>query len=105
MTTIDEYLKEVAQTAPLTREEEQELLAAVRLKGTGCEEMELLEKALSWLVASLLPQYQRQGRTNEDLIEAGKEGLRKAAQQYNPEADEYFYQFAVPFIREQMQRR
>jgi hypothetical protein len=31
--------------------------------------------------------------------------LDRAALQYTPEADEYFYRFAVPFIREQMQRR
>lgn len=105
MTIIKEYLRGVAEEDPMTREKERELLAAVRQKGTDCEEMGRLEKAHTWLISSLLPQYQRQGRTNEELIEAGKEGLRRAALQYTPEADEYFYRFAVPFIREQMQRR
>lgn len=103
METIEEYLKEVARSELLTREEEQELLAAVQQKGTNCEEMTKLEDAHSRFIIALSLQYKRPDNSFEVIVEAGKKGLRNAALQYKPGSSKSFIRFAVPFIREEMQ--
>ena len=104
METIDEYLRSLSAVDLLTPEEEQAVIETVQHKGTDCEEMTKLEKANSRFIASLLLQYQRQGQTFWELIEAGNKGLRKAVMQYKAGICKSFIQFAVPYIREEMQK-
>ena len=105
MKTMEEYLKEVARRELLTREEEQELLAAVQQKGTDCEEMTKLEDSNSSFIIALSLQYKRPESSFEGFVNAGKNGLRMAALQYKPESCKSFIRFAVPFIREEMQKK
>jgi RNA polymerase primary sigma factor len=77
-----------------------ELIKAVQKKGTGCDEMKQLEKANMRFIVSVAAQYQRQGLTLEELIEAGTEGLRKGAIKYNFEADYKFIAYAIWWIRQ-----
>ena len=95
-----DLLDEIGRTPLLTYEEELELLKAVQEKGTDSEEMRKLEKANMRFVVSVANQYQKQGLTLEELIEAGTEGLRKGAIKYNLEADFKFIAYAVWWIRQ-----
>ena len=104
METIDEYLRSLSAVELLAPEEEMAVIETVQHKGTDCEEMAKLERANSRFIIGLLLQYQRQGRTFQELIEAGNEGLRKAALQYKRGICKSFAQFAVPYIREEMQK-
>jgi RNA polymerase primary sigma factor len=98
--SLDGILDEIGRTPLLTHEEELELLEAVQEKGTDCEEMRKLEKANLRFVVSVAAQYPKRGLTLEELIEAGNEGLRKAAMRYVPDADSKFIAYAVWWIRQ-----
>jgi RNA polymerase primary sigma factor len=97
---LDEILQEIGRSSLLTHEEELALLKAVQKKGTDCDEMKQLEKANMRFIVSVANQYQKQGLTLEELIEAGTEGLRKGAMKYNFEADFKFIAYAVWWIRQ-----
>lgn len=73
---------------------------AVQKKGTDCYEMKQLEKANMRFVVSVANQYQKRGLSLDELIEAGIEGLKKAAAKYNFEADFRFIAYAVWWIRQ-----
>ena len=97
---LEELLVEIGSSPLLTYEEELALLKAVQEKGTDCNEMKQLEKANMRFIVSVAVQYQRQGLTLEELIEAGTEGLRKGAIKYNFEADYKFIAYAIWWIRQ-----
>ena len=59
---------------------------------------ESLEKYLP-LVEKVVDEYQNQGLTLEELMEAGNDGLKKAEEKYNPKADFSFESYAVWWIR------
>ena len=98
--SLEELLVEIGRSPLLTLEEELALLKVVQEKGTDCDEMKQLEKANMRFIVSVAAQYQRQGLTLEELIEAGTEGLRKGAMKYNFEADYKFIAYAIWWIRQ-----
>ena len=49
-----------------------------------------------------LEEYQNQGLTLEELMEAGNDGLKKAEEKYNPKADFSFESYAVWWIRQRI---
>ena len=98
--SLEELLVEIGRSPLLTLEEELALLKVVQEKGTDCDEMKQFEKANMRFIVSVAVQYQRQGLTLEELIEAGTEGLRKGAMKYNFEADHKFISYAVWWIRQ-----
>ena len=98
--SLEELLVEIGSSPLLTLEEELALLKVVQEKGTDCDEMKQLEKANIRFIVSVAVQYQRQGLTLEELIEAGTEGLRKGAMKYNFEADYKFIAYAIWWIRQ-----
>ena len=98
--SLEELLVEIAHSQLLSHEEEIALLKVVQEKGTDCDEMKQLEKANMRFIVSVAAQYQRQGLTLEELIEAGTEGLRKGAIKYNFEADYKFIAYAIWWIRQ-----
>ena len=97
---LEELLVEIGSSSLLSHEEELALLKVVQEKGTDCDEMKQLEKANMRFIVSVAVQYQRQGLTLEELIEAGTEGLRKGAMKYNFEADYKFIAYAIWWIRQ-----
>ena len=100
--SLEELLVEIGRSPLLTLEEELALLKVVQEKGTDSDEMKQLEKANMRFIVSVAAQYQRQGLTLEELIEAGTEGLRKGAMKYNFEADYKFIAYAVWWIRQRI---
>ena len=97
---MDEILEEIGRSSLLSIDEEIALCKVVQKKGTDCDEMKQLEKANMRFIVSIAAQYQKQGLTLEELIEAGTEGLRKGAMKYNFEADFKFIAYAVWWIRQ-----
>lgn len=98
--SLDELLVEIGRSPLLTHEEELALLKTVQEKGTDCDEMKQLERANMRFIVQCVAQYQNQGLTLEELIEAGTKGLRKGAMKYNLEADYKFISYAVWWIRQ-----
>lgn len=97
---IDDLLIEICRAPFLTRDKELALLKAVKEKGIDCDEMKQLEKANMRFVVSLIKQYLHRGLTLEELIEAGKTGLRNAAQNYDLDSDSKFIAYAVTQMRQ-----
>ena len=97
---LDEYLVEIGRTDLLSLEEELALSKAIQEKGPDCEEVERLVKCNQRFVISVAAQYQKQGLTLEELIEAGNEGLRKAAIKYDASRGFKFISYAVWWIRQ-----
>ena len=99
---LDEYLAEIGRAQLLAIDEELKLVKAVQEKGVDCEEMKRLEKASARVVVSVANQYQNKGLTIWELIDAGTEGLRKAAMKYDLKNDFTFMSYAVWWIRQTM---
>ena len=97
---MDKFLQEIGQAPLLTKEEELSLLKAVKEKGQDCEEMEQLRQSSMRFVVALALQYQNRGRTLEELIPIGVEGLEKAAMSYDFDGDLKFLHYAVPVMRQ-----
>jgi RNA polymerase sigma factor (sigma-70 family) len=91
---------EIGRSDLLTMEEEQALAKAIQEKGPNCEEAERLVKCNSRFVVSVAAQYQNRGLTLEELIEAGNEGLKKAAIKYDASRGFKFIAYAVWWIRQ-----
>ena len=99
---LDEYLMEISRAPLLSADEERALLKAVQEKGEDSEEMKELEKSFARFVVSLSRQYVRKGLTFWELLEAGTEGLRKAAMKYDFNAGVKFLSYAVWWMRQAM---
>jgi RNA polymerase sigma factor (sigma-70 family) len=78
------------------------LSKAIQEKGPNCEEAERLVKCNSRFVVSVAAQYQNQEKrlTLEELIEAGNEGLKKAAMKFDASRGFKFIAYAVWWIRQ-----
>ena len=97
---IDELLVEIGRAPLLSEEEEQALIKAIQEQGPECEEMEKLIGPNMRLVVSVANQYQNKGLSLEELIEAGTEGLRRAAIKYDVNAECKFLSYAVWWMRQ-----
>jgi RNA polymerase primary sigma factor len=99
---LDEYLIEIGRAKLMDIDEERELLKAIQAKGVDCDEMKQLEKSEARFVVSLSRQYMNKGQTIWELIEAGTEGLRRAAMKYDFNTDVKFLSYAVWWMRQAM---
>jgi len=99
---IDVLIKEVAACNTLTAEEDFALTKAVQDKGTDCEEMKKLHEVYDRFVVSIAKQYLDKGLSLDELIEAGKSGLEKAALKYDHSRGFKFIAYAVWWIRQSM---
>ena len=99
---VDVLIKEVAACNTLTAEEDFALTKAVQDKGTDCEEMKKLHEVYDRFVVSIAKQYLDKGLSLDELIEAGKSGLEKAALKYDHSRGFKFIAYAVWCIRQPM---
>lgn len=99
---LNEYLAAIGREKLLSLEEELALVKAIQQKGPDCEEKEQFVKSNQRFVISVAAQYQRKGLTLEELIEIGNEGLVKAAEEYDLNADSKFVHYAVERIRQRI---
>ena len=99
---VDVLIKEVAACNTLTAEEDFALTKAVQDKGTDCEEMKKLHEVYDRFVVSITKQYLDKGLSLDELIEAGKSGLEKAALKYDHSRGFKFIAYAVWWIRQSM---
>ena len=95
-------IKEVAACNTLTAEEDFALTKAVKDKGTDCEEMKKLHEAYDHFVESIAKQYLDKGLSLDELVEAGKTGLEKAAMKYDHSRGFKFIAYAIWWIRQPM---
>ena len=86
----------------LTAEEEFKLTKAVQDKGTDCDEMKKLREVYGSFVASVAKEYLNNGLSLDELVEAGKNGIAKAALKYDNSRGFRFISYAVWWIRQSM---
>ena len=97
---LDEFLKEIGRMPLLSADEETALCKAVQKKGMDSDEMRQLEKGSMRFIVSIANQYKNRGLTLMELIEVGKEGLRKGAMEYNASHGIVFIAYAVRWVRQ-----
>lgn len=96
---ISTYLYDVRRFAPLTREEETNLIAKIK---QGCERSkeQLIYSNLRFVI-SMAKQYQNQGLDIADLISEGNIGLVKAAERFDyDQSNVRFLSYAVWWIKQ-----
>ena len=99
---IDEFLMEIGREPLLSAEKELVLIKAIQEKGPECNEMKRLVRPNLRFVVSVANQYKNKGLSLEELIEVGTEGLKKATERYDVNAEYKFLSYAVWWIRQAM---
>jgi RNA polymerase primary sigma factor len=99
---LNKYLDEIGREALLSEDEEHQLSERIR-RGDGRALNKLVEANLRFVVA-IARQYQGRGLSMEDLVSEGNLGLLKAAGKYDASRGLRFVNYAVVFIRQQIER-
>lgn len=99
---VESLLKEATEQPLLTVEQEVEL--ANRIKQGDDEALMDLYNCNLRFVVSVAKQYQDRGLTMEELVEAGKEGLKIACKKFDPSRKFKFISYAVWYIRQAIQQ-
>ena len=99
---LNKYRDEIGRESLLGEDEERRLSALI-LSGDGRALNRLVEANLRFVVA-IARQYQGQGLTMDDLVGEGNIGLMKAAQKYDARRGLRFVNYAVVFIRRQIEK-
>ena len=99
---MNTYLDEIGQQQLLTEEQERQLSARI-LKGDKRAQDRLIEANLRFVV-SIARQYQGKGLSMDDLVSEGNIGLMKAAAKYDATRGVRFVNYAVVFIRRQIEK-
>ena len=86
----------------LTTNEGRKLVKTVQKKGTDCDEMKKLELAMSSFTVSSAKRHMNKGLAFEELIEAGTEGLQRAAMESDLDSDTMFYFYGAWEINQAM---
>lgn len=96
--SFDKYLQDIGKEGLITSEEE--VVLAQRIKAGDRVALEKLTKANLRFVVSVAKQYQNQGLSLSDLINAGNLGLIKAAKRFDETRGFKFISYAVWWIRQ-----
>ena len=99
---LNKYLDEIGREQLLTAEQEQQLSARI-LKGDERALNRMIEANLRFVVA-IARQYQGKGLSMDDLVSEGNMGLMKAAAKYDAKRGLRFANYAVVFIRQQIEK-
>lgn len=99
---IDEYLQILVRAELLSREKEQALVEKAQ---QGDEEsMNLLLWSNARFVTSLVRQYQNNGSTIQNLLKVAMCALQNVMMEYDVHSEESLIKFAVPQIREALEK-
>lgn len=99
---LNKYLDEIGHKQLLSQEEEERLSASI-LKGNERALNKLIEANLRFVIV-IARQYQGRGLSMEDLVSEGNMGLMKAARKYDASRGLRFVNYAVVFIRQQIEK-
>lgn len=99
---LNRYLDEIGKEALLSDAEERELSSKI-LNGDQRALSKLVEANLRFVV-SIARQYKGKGVAMEDLVSEGNFGLMKAASKFDASKGVRFVNFAVVYVRQQMER-
>lgn len=99
---LNKYLDEIGREQLLSEEQEARLSARI-LQGDERALNRLIEANLRFVVV-IARQYQGQGLSMEDLVSEGNLGLMKAARKYDATRGLRFVNYAVVFIRQQIEK-
>jgi RNA polymerase primary sigma factor len=99
---LNKYLDEIGRESLLTEAQECELSQRIR-QGDQRALNRLVEANLRFVVA-IARQYQGKGLSMEDLVSEGNIGLMKAAGKYDAGRGLRFVNYAVVFVRQQIER-
>lgn len=99
---LNNYLDEIGRESLLSEEEERNLSARIKA-GDNRALNKLIESNLRFVV-SIARQYQGKGLSVDDLISEGNIGLMKAATKYDGSRGLCFVNYAVVFIRQQIEK-
>ncbi len=100
--TLNIYLDEIGRESLLSVEEERRLSA--RIKAGDERALNKLIQANLRFVVTIARSYQGKGLTMDDLVSEGNIGLMKAAAKYDSERGLRFVNYAVVFIRQQIEK-
>ncbi len=100
--TLNIYLDKIGKESLLSEEEERNLSVRIK-KGDSRALNKLVESNLRFVV-SIAHQYQGKGLSIDDLISEGNIGLMKAATKFDGERGLRFVNYAVVFIRQQIEK-
>jgi len=99
---LNTYLDEIGREQLLTVEQEQTLSERIA-RGDGRALNKLIEANLRFVVV-IARQYQGKGLSMEDLVSEGNLGLMKAAGKFDAKRGLRFVNYAVVFIRQQIEK-
>ena len=99
---LNKYLDEIGRERLLSNEDEARLSARI-LQGDNRALNKLIEANLRFVVV-IARQYQGRGLSMEDLVSEGNMGLMKAARKYDAGKGLRFVNYAVVFIRQQIEK-
>lgn len=99
---LNKYLDEIGREQLLSEEQEARLSARI-LQGDERALNRLIEANLRFVVV-IACQYQGQGLSMEDLVSEGNLGLMKAARKFDATRGLRFVNYAVVFIRQQIEK-
>lgn len=99
---LNKYLDEIGREQLLSEEQEARLSARI-LQGDERALNRLIEANLRFVVV-IARQYQGQGLSMEDLVSEGNLGLMKAARKFDATCGLRFVNYAVVFIRQQIEK-
>ena len=99
---LNKYLDEIGREQLLTEEQEKALSA--RIKAGDQRALNKLVEANLRFVVAIARQYQGKGLDMEDLVSEGNIGLMKAAAKFDGERGLRFVNYAVVFVRQQIEK-
>ena len=99
---LNKYLDEIGRESLLTEEQERDLSQRIR-QGDGRALNRLVQANLRFVVA-IARQYQGKGLSMDDLVSEGNIGLMKAAGKFDAGRGLRFVNYAVVFVRQQIER-